>query len=565
MMKGLYQFRSIRSKMLFGFALILGLVVALSVFTYISTTKTSDDTKYLTDEQVPLLVANHKLAFNAAQLMAATRGFILFDDTEFLTLFDDFTRDSEQFQEQILALTDSDDARELVAKSIEWRDYVTENVIAVYQNGDAELAASNLQTSNHLIRDVMNGFNELAVERENIFNSTAGDILQSNDSAILVDLVITVIVILLGVATAFLTANSVTRPIRMVMDKMNVIASGDLTHEPLTTNSKDETAQLFAATNEMNDNMKTVLEEIQNVSSLVGNQSAELTHASNEVTFGTEQIAATMEELAAGAETEAGHATQLAENMELFTTRSSETSEGGMAIQTASNNVLNMTIEGQQLMVQSTEQMNVIYSIIRESVEKVHALNTESEKISELVEVIQGIAEQTNLLALNAAIEAARAGEQGQGFAVVADEVRKLAEGVSVSVTDITGIVSSIQNQSNDVTASLENGYEEVSQGTNRVVETGETFGEITVAVKEVVQHIGEMANHLNDMSTETARMSQSVQEIAAISEESAAGIEETSASSIQMSSSMNDITTSSNDLAQLAEQMNDLVKRFKI
>ena len=79
--------------------------------------------------------------------------------------------------------------------------------------------------------------------------------------------------------------------------------------------------------------------------------------------------------------------------------------------------------------------------------------------------------------------------------------MRKLAEGVSHSVTDITGIVASIQSQSNDVTTSLENGYEEVSQGTSRVVETGETFSQITTAIEDVVRNINGMADHLNNIT----------------------------------------------------------------
>lgn len=564
-MKNIFRFRSIRSKMFVGFAMILALLIALNIFNYLVINETNDNTRLLAEEQVPLLVDDQKFAYNAAQLMAATRGYVLYGDDEYLDMFAAFSEDSEILKEQVLAITDSTSAHELIEKNDEWRAYVSEHIISEYEQGNTDIAAANLKKSNELIRDVMNGFNELALERENLFYETAEHIIRKGESTLSIELIVTIVAVVIAGFIAFFTANSITRPIQTVMDKMNVIASGDLTHENLVSNQRDETAQLFDAANEMNDNMKEVLEEIQRVSSLVGEQSAELTQAANEVTFGTEQVAATMEELAAGAETEAGHASQLAENMEVFTTRSTETSEGGQAIEAASNKVLNMTIEGQTLMTQSTDQMNVIYEIIRDAVDQVHVLNTESEKISELVEVIQGIAEQTNLLALNAAIEAARAGEQGQGFAVVADEVRTLAEGVSHSVTDITGIVSSIQSQSNDVTASLETGYEEVAQGTNRVVETGETFGQITTAIEDVVRNIQEMAGHLNNMTTETSQMSRSVQEIAAISEESAAGIEQTTASSLQTSSSMADITTNSTDVADLAEQLNNLVKRFKI
>ncbi len=83
-----------------------------------------------------------------------------------------------------------------------------------------------------------------------------------------------------------------------------------------------------------------------------------------------------------------------------------------------------------------------------------------------MVDVVKDIADQTNLLALNAAIEATRAGEHGRGFVVVAEEVRKLAEEVAKSVTEMTNIVTAIQRETNEVVKALNDGYQQVKQGT---------------------------------------------------------------------------------------------------
>src|SRR5699024_9771216 len=153
----------------------------------------------------------------------------------------------------------------------------------------------------------------------------------------------------------------------------------------------------------------------------------------------------------------------------LFANEIDEAHGNSGRIEEFSDDVVKITAEGSQLMESSKNQMTKIDQIVQDAVQKVQALDMQSQAISKLVGVIHDIADQTNLLALNAAIEAARAGEHGKGFAVVADEVRKLAEQVSDSVSEITGIVSNIQMESSMVAESLQEGYKEVEQGTEQI------------------------------------------------------------------------------------------------
>lgn len=390
------------------------------------------------------------------------------------------------------------------------------------------------------------------------FNKPANDLLK-------VILIVEGIALLVGIIVVWLFANNISKPIKKVSEHMMVLSSGDLTQEELHIKTKDEIGQLGNATNQLQSSLKKVMENVSKSSETLTSHSEELTQSANEVKAGSEQVAVTMQELASGTETQANSASDLASSMSTFAIKVQEANENGSRVENSSKEVLTMTNEGSQLMKESTLQMNKIDQIVQDAVHKVQGLDKQSQQISNLVTVIKDVAEQTNLLALNAAIEAARAGEHGKGFAVVADEVRKLAEQVSVSVTDITDIVTNIQNESSVVAESLQNGYQEVKQGTSKIDSTGRTFNMISESVTEMANNITKITENLSDIEASTQEMHSSIEEIASISEESAAGVEQTSASSQQTSSIMIEVAESSEQLSKLAEELNELVRHFKL
>ncbi|WP_226669976.1 methyl-accepting chemotaxis protein [Metabacillus litoralis] len=370
--------------------------------------------------------------------------------------------------------------------------------------------------------------------------------------------------IILGVIIAFFVNRMIKKALNNVIHMATEISNGNLLVEESEYVSKDEIGQLSVAINSMLYNLRDMIKSITHVSGTVSGQSGELTQSSNEVKEGSNQVAVTMQELSAGAESQAHEAAELADTMSGFVDKIKESNSFGETIVFSAVSAQGLTEEGRRLMESSISQMDKINSIVKVSVDKVKHLDTQSKEISNLVGVIQSIAEQTNLLALNAAIEAARAGEHGKGFAVVASEVRKLAEQVTLSVSDITGIVANIQTESNNVVLSLEEGYSEVEKGTSDIQTTGKTFDEIHQAITEVVDKIQGVAMRLSDIDNECGRMNNSISNIASISEESAAGIEQTSASIQQTSTSMEEIAVSAERLAKLSENLNGLVKKFE-
>ncbi|WP_419736215.1 methyl-accepting chemotaxis protein [Pseudomonas sp. COR18] len=353
-------------------------------------------------------------------------------------------------------------------------------------------------------------------------------------NASLVGLAIAVLVSVL----VLLIGRSIVHPLRETVQAMANIASGesDLTRT-LDTHGQDEVTELARHFNAFTSKLRGVVSQLQVSASELGQSSSDLGNSAIESQTRSQQQSQQMEMVATAINEVTYGVQDVAKNAE----------QAASEVRDAEGQAR----QGQLNIDNSLQQIDQLSATIAQAVEVIRTLAAESTQIGSVLEVIRAIAEQTNLLALNAAIEAARAGEQGRGFAVVADEVRLLAQRTQKSTAEIQAMIERLQNHS-EAAVKVIGDSSRVSQQT---IELAGLAGESLNAISQALRNL----NGLNaSIASATLQQAHVVEEINQNVTE-AAGLSHTTALAAEQSS------TDSDRLKVLSEQLNGLLRQFRI
>ena len=368
------------------------------------------------------------------------------------------------------------------------------NLIMKGSGGFDELAL-NLATRLGNVADSIHTDMEVAMDR-------ASD---SADRASRIVLIWSLIIVgILSVILLLLYVKVVRSMIKLHHSMQNAVSGAkDLTAR-LDDSNNDEISKLAGSFNQFVETIRELIDTFAIDTAELDKSTNKMASSANETLIGmerlkgeTDQVATAMTEMQATVQEVASNAEQAAQSAQ----DSTEVANRGEA-------TVRKTIQSIELLAKGIERSSTV-------IEKVES---DTNNIGSILDVIRGIADQTNLLALNAAIEAARAGEQGRGFAVVADEVRSLAKRTQESTEEIQTMISQLQTGAKDAVSVMAESRQQAVTSTQQAAEASEALAQITSSIAT----ISEMATQIATAAEEQTAVADDInRNISNISEES--------------------------------------------
>lgn len=300
-------------------------------------------------------------------------------------------------------------------------------------------------------------------------------------------------------------SNKNTQLLNRVVDDathvLNSFAAGDLSARMQHHLAEDEVSMFREVIESLAEGFNTMSGRLTRVIANAVNASNIVSHAADEVAKGSGDLSQRVQQQAAAIE-------ETSATMEQMTS----------AVQNTTDNAQRTAEMAKKVQSKSTDSAQVM----QKTIEAMTEIQASSNKIADIVTLIDGIAFQTNLLALNAAVEAARAGDHGRGFAVVAGEVRALAQKSAEAAKDIKNLIDESVSRIND--------------GTRLATESGESLDGITVSIDEMVAMITQIANASAEQSEGIRQVNSAITQIDDATQQNAALVEETTAASQTLS-----------------------------
>ena len=320
-----------------------------------------------------------------------------------------------------------------------------------------------------------------------------------------------------------------------LMNELQEVADGDLTVQATVT--EDITGAIADSVNYTVEELRSLVSRINTTAELVNDASSKAQITAASLQSASEQQSREI--------SETGEAVlRMAQQINEVSSRAAESVK-------VARQSLSASQEGSRAVNHAIGGMNVIRDQIQETAKRIKRLGESSQEIGEIVEMISDLTEQTNTLALNAAIQAASAGEAGRGFTIVAEEVQRLAERSAEATKQISGLIKTIQSDTQDAVAAMERSTQGVVEGTRRSDEAGGALEQIGAVSAQLAELIEGFSATTSRQAASAGTVAQAIQRILMVTEQTSKGTSQTAGSIRQLS--------------ELAQELKNSVSRFKV
>ena len=403
-----------------------------------------------------------------------------------------------------------------------------------------------------------------------VLEAPVSEVVKASNELALFMAIIGVICVLVLLIIIFFIANSISTPIIRLSECVQSMVEYDFTLSDTSpsviySKNKDEIGVISRALITVKKTIRDIMVQITDTANQVSASSEELTASSDQSAATSQNLARTVEEISNGAIMQADDMQKGAEAMQVV--------DSALATNETIISTLNTTIKevssAKERGILTIAQLIKATEKLKDSAENVHEVilttNDRASQISSASNMIKSISDQTNLLALNAAIEAARAGEAGKGFAVVAEEIRKLAEQSNQFTEEIQEIVQGLMEKVTETVNIMELVGGTVAEQNEKVNETKQLFHLISDELDKNMNEMNNLNHSVKELESTKDSLVGIIENLSALSEENAAATQEASESLNSQLGSSQEVASASAALADLAQDMIEMINKFKI
>ena len=364
------------------------------------------------------------------------------------------------------------------------------------------------------------------------------DLIVSNyESSFTLLVSLALLITLALIAQGIIVYKSLIDPLKKFSSAIEIVVKESDLSKNLEIPGNNELTEIADMFNKMMTQMRDLITQISACANKLSNSAADLTAVSDNANTSINTQREEIEQVATAMNQMATTSQEIFKNAELADLGARETS-----VQAQQGNVV---------VSQAIEATNALVADVENISQRMKTLESDSESIGSIVDVIKGIAEQTNLLALNAAIEAARAGDQGRGFAVVADEVRTLAQRTQTSTQEIQQAIEELQQGTRNAVSAMDAGKQKAEGAGTKAVETGDALQIIGISVEEITSMNTLIAEASEEQTNVSEEINKSLGTLLEVSNDSTQGAQQ--------------IAKSSEHLFTLSDELQSVISKYKV